>query len=766
MVRRLSIFLTLLFLLSLVTVFAQQKKIPRNLPGKELHIKKAKGEIKLDGILDEEDWKEADVANNFYLNYPVDSAAAPFQSEARLTFTDHALYVSYVCYDDGRRDIVQSLRRDFDFSTNDHIGMYFGPYNDGINGFYFQITPYSVQSEGTISGAGAEDGSFSSNWDNKWYGKSVKYGDRWIAEIMIPFKSFRFKSGLREWNITFLRNDVKRNHISSWIATPIQFIPASFAYSGKLIWDDLPHHTTNISLIPYVAGGTSRDNTVTPPTKDEELQVGFDAKVGVTPSLNLDLTVNPDFSQVEVDRQVINLTRFEFQFPERRQFFLENSDLFDRMGFPEARPFFSRRVGLARDTAGILRRVPIAYGARLSGSLSKKWRMSVLNMQTKEAPVLGLPAQNFTVAAIQRNFWAQSNIQFSFTNKQSIGITNHGDSTRYFNKDLWRKKTYGPDTSSYVLDSYNRTMSVDLESRSKDNKWYLSAYYTKSFDDFNKDHTSSGGGFLQYTKRNITFFTGSTFIQKNYNAEAGYVPSKGVYPGVQNIFASLYGTIYPKNSRLVNIRSMLDLTGTVIPSGDMADRQLALTYNFNFLNTAFFSLLYNNTYQLLTNNFNPADADKYTNFLIGEHYNWNRYGIAYQSDQRKRFKYLIGATKGGFYNGENFNMNGEINYRYQPFGSVSIRFDYNDLNLPANYGKEKLFVVSPRFDLTFTRTVFLTTFVQYNTLLDNVNLNARFQWRYKPASDFFVVYTENYLPENLSSKTRSLVFKLTYWLNI
>jgi hypothetical protein len=764
--RRLAVFcLTFLMLISGADAFSQdQKKIPKNPPNKELTIRKAKGPIVLDGVLDEQDWKDANVATNFYLNYPVDTAAAPFQSEVRLTFADHALYVSYICYDDARPDIVQSLRRDFDFGTNDNIGMYVGPYNDGINGFYFQITPYGVQSEGTIAGAGAEDGSYSTNWDNKWFSKVVRHDDRWVAELMIPFKSFRFKSHLKEWNITFLRNDVKRNQISSWIATPIQFIPASFAYSGKLVWDEFPHHTTNISLIPYVAGGTSRDNTTEPVTKDEDLQVGFDAKVGVTPSLNLDLTVNPDFSQVEVDRQVINLTRFEFQFPERRQFFLENSDLFDRMGFPEARPFFSRRVGLARDTAGVLRKVPIAYGARLSGSLSRKWRMSMLNMQTKEAPALGLPAQNFTVAAVQMNFWTQSNLQFSVVNKQSLGLTNFGDSTKYFSKDLWKNKTYGD--SAKVLNDYNRTLTVDLESRSKDNKWYLSGYFSKSFDNFNKDHNTTGGGFFSHTKRNYSFFAGSTYIQKNYNAEAGFVPSRGVYPGVTNIYASVNGTIYPKNSRLVNMRPQLDLTGTVIPSGDIADKQVAVSYNFNFLNTAFFGLIANHTFQMMTNDFNPTSNDDYTKFLVGEKYNWSRMGVTFQSDQRKLFKYTLGATTGGFYNGTNLNMNGEINYRYQPYGSVSIRFDYNDLKLPDNYGKEKLFVVSPRFDLTFTRTIFLTTFVQYNTLLDNVNLNARFQWRYKPASDFFVVYTENYLPENLSSKTRSLVFKLTYWLNI
>lgn len=731
----------------------------------QLSIRKAKAPIQLDGNLDEPDWQTAAVAKDFFLNYPVDTAAAPFQTEARLTFDDHMLYISFVCYDDKTPDIVQSLRRDFDFDSNDNMGVYIGPYNDGINGFYFQTTPRGVQCEGTISGAGADDGSYNDTWDNKWYSKVIKHDDKWVAELAIPFKSFRYKSDAKEWNITFLRYDLKRNLTSSWIATPIQFIPASFAYSGKLVWEDpAPHHTTNISLIPFVAGGKTRDNETDPVTKTNDLQAGFDAKIGVTPSLNLDLTVNPDFSQVEVDAQVINLTRFEFQFPERRQFFLENSDLFERMGFPEARPFFSRRVGLVRDTSGVLRRVPILYGARLSGSLSRRWRMSVLNMQTKEKGSLGLPAQNFTVAAIQRNIGHQSNVQFSFVNKQSLGIEK-GDSVKYFSPGLYQKKWNGTDTVM-TLNNYNRVATIDAELRNKDNSLYSSMFISHSFDDFHKNYNQTGAIFGQYTKRNYQFFLGETVVQKNYTAEAGYVPSRGVYPGVAYSYASANGTFYPKSKALVNMGPSMDLNMSVIPGGIIVDKGAILGYNFSFRNTSNIRMGYNAIFQRMTSTFNPIDSEKYTNYIEGEEYSWQNATFSYQSDQRKIFRYVFETTLGEFYNGKNSNINGQLNYRYQPFGSLSVRFDYNDLRLPGNYGREKLFIVSPRMDLTFTDKIFLTTFVQYNTLADNMNLNARFQWRYKPASDFFVVYTENYLPSNLASKNRALVFKLTYWFNI
>ena len=166
-----SVVFVSLILLS-VSLLAQNK------PGTGLGIKKAKGAIKLDGILDEQDWTDATVAKDFYLNFPVDTALAPFQTEARVTYDDHNFYVSFICYDDETPDIVQSLRRDFDFDQNDNVNVVIGPYNDAINGFYFIVTPLGVQMEGTINSGGAEDNSFSSNWDNKWYSKVVRHKDK------------------------------------------------------------------------------------------------------------------------------------------------------------------------------------------------------------------------------------------------------------------------------------------------------------------------------------------------------------------------------------------------------------------------------------------------------------------------------------------------------------------------------------------------------------------------------------------------------------
>ena len=737
----------------------------QNQPGAELHIKKAKGTITLDGVLDESDWQTADVADDWYTNYPVDTLRAPFQTEGRFTFDDEFFYASFVCYDDETPDIVNSLRRDFDYGLNDNVGFVIGPYNDKLNGFFFVITPAGVQMEGIVTGGGSGDDSFSTFWDNKWYSKVVRYDDKWIAELAIPFKSFRYKSNLREWNIAMDRWELKRNRKTSWIRTPIQFVSASFPYGGQLIWDDpIPPAKTNISFIPYITANTSADREVDPVDQNSGFQAGFDAKIAVTPSLNLDLTLNPDFSQVEVDDQIINLTRFEFQFPERRQFFLENSDLFDLAGFPGARPFFSRRIGLAPDSSGLFRQVPISYGARLSGSLSEKWRVNVLNMQTKEETAIGLPAQNYTVAALQRNFWAQSNITLSFVNKQSLGVE-PGDSTKFFSDNVFREVQLG-DRTELRPNTYNRVVSLDLEMSSKDTKWYHSSFIAKSFDDFNTRENLSGLLFGRYATRNLNIWSGFSFINESFNAEAGFVPSIRVYPGQYSFFGNVAYQIFPKTESIIRMGPFMSYDHTYIPDGTNTDRSYGLGYQFEFNNASALEMSFNHVYQRLTNSFNLLDPDEFTGFVEGEEYDWNAFSIEYRSNPRKKFFYQVNSSYGGFYNGENFNLSGELSYRYQPYGNVALRFDFNDLRLPGNYGQEQLFLIGPRIDLTFTDKIFLTTYVQYNNVLDNINLNARLQWRYQPVSDLFIVYTENYLPEDFGSKNRALVLKLTYWLNL
>ncbi len=735
--------------------------LSQNKPGKELSIRKATSPIQLDGVLNEQDWQSASVASGFYLNFPVDSIPPTFQSEVKVTFDETNLYIGIVCYDDSTPNVVQSLRRDFDWGTNDNFGIFFDPYNDYTNGFYFVVTPQGVQQEGLLSNGASSEFGYSSDWDNKWYSKVQRHDDRWIAEIAIPFKSIRYN--VDDWNMTFVRNDVKRNQVSSWIATPVQFLSASFAYAGKLVWEEpLPKPGTNISLIPYVAGSSSKNVEENKPA-DNTASVGLDAKIGLTPSLNLDLTVNPDFSQVEVDRQVVNLTRFEFGFPERRQFFLENSDLFAQPGFPDSRPFFSRRIGLASDSAGNTQKVPILYGARVSGKLGKDWRIGVMNMQTRKVDALGLPDQNYSVGVVQRQL-GRSNLGFVFVNKQSLGLGDY-DSTKFYHNDLTYETIENGETVT-KLNKYNRVLGLDFNLNSKDNRWSGDIYYHHSLDARGTKDNYSGGAFIGYTRRNYEIMMSQNFMGKDYNAEAGFTPRIQVYPGYYGGFARVQGKLFPTTDKINIMRPSISFNYNLIPDGTLTDRSTEFSYGIDFANTSTIKAGVTQTFQLLTNDFNPISPEGDSTLLSGDAYSWTSFSLAYQTNRRNVFNATVETNVGGFYNGSLFRLAGQLNYRYQPFGSLSVRFDYNDIRLPEAYGSAKFFLIGPRLDITFTDKLFLTTFVQYNSRADNVNLNARFQWRYQPASDFFIVYTENYLPDHLHSKNRALVLKFTYWLNI
>ena len=146
----------------------------------------------MDDILNEQSWEDTDVTDNWYENYPTDSLPSPFQTEACLTLNDEFLYVSFVCYDDETPDIVSTLRRYFKYWLNDHISIIFSPYNDKLNGYFLNVTPWDAQREGTFINGGFENSIFNTYWDNKWFSEAVRYEDKWIVEMAIPFKIYQY----------------------------------------------------------------------------------------------------------------------------------------------------------------------------------------------------------------------------------------------------------------------------------------------------------------------------------------------------------------------------------------------------------------------------------------------------------------------------------------------------------------------------------------------------------------------------------------------
>ncbi|HPH19073.1 MAG TPA: DUF5916 domain-containing protein, partial [Haliscomenobacter sp.] len=500
----------------------------------QLSIRKAKELIRLDGSLDEPAWQSAQVAKDFFQNFPADTSLGNLKSEIRLTFDQNFLYIGAVLYQSQADYITTSLKRDFQSGTSDVFAVNIDPFSDKLNGFHFAVSPFNVQREGLIDNGA----NLTTDWDNKWYSEIQNHTDHWVVEIAIPFKTLRYRqtSGQNAWRINFVRFGLKQNEASTWAPVPRAFLPVNLAFTGALIWEDAPPQPgANVSLIPYVIGRTEKDFEFKIPTENK-LNIGGDAKIAITPSLNLDLTLNPDFSQVDVDRQITNLSRFELFFPERRQFFLENEDLFGRFGFPDARPFFSRRVGLANgsirkvttegDTVSVTRNlnVPIKAGMRLSGKLDKNWRIGLLNMQTGQVSALNQGPANYTTAVVQRKMFERSAVSAIFVNKENFSVDDQ-------------------EKIRHNAGAYNRVAGLEYNLFSKDNKWEGEFYYHRSFSGKQKnDDAQSAAAFLGYFTQKWNVFSGMQYVGRDYRAEVGFVPRAGQF----SMFNSIKYNIYPK----------------------------------------------------------------------------------------------------------------------------------------------------------------------------------------------------------------------------
>ncbi|WP_336514474.1 carbohydrate binding family 9 domain-containing protein [Pollutibacter soli] len=694
-------------------------------------MRKAPGPIKIDGVADSLEWDFADLATDFFMITPMDTSFAKVSTDVRMCYDDHNIYLLAVCYKKNNFPYrVESLRRDFNFSKNDNFLVFIDPFDDQTNGFSFGANAAGAQWDGTMYDGGKVD----LNWDNKWVSDVKNYPDRWIFEMAIPFKTIRYKKGIKRWGVNFSRLDITVAEKSGWAPVPRQFPSASLAYTGILQWDEEPPHAgTNISVIPYVLGSVVKDYEHNADARYKS-QAGVDAKIGITSSLNLDLTVNPDFSQVEVDRQVTNLDRFELFFPERRQFFLENGDQFSNFGYATIRPFFSRRIGL---------NAPILFGARLSGKLDKNWRLGIMNMQTGKVDSIRLPAQNFTVVALQRKVFARSNFGVLMINKENF---------------VGRLPV---DTSKASPAAYNRNIGLEYNLASANNLWTGKAIIVKSFSPgVNSDDWVHAAN-LQYGDKRWTISWAHEYVGKNYTAEVGYVPRRG------------YIKINPTAGRLFFTKGSVVSHGpklTYLEFFDQAwkktDLGLILNYPVTFRNQAMFNAWVSYDDIKLLAPFDPTNSGKDT-LARGTVHQWQAFGLEFYSKPQALFTYTFTGRYGGYFNdGTRLNLTADIGYRFQPYVSFIVSASYNDIRMPAPWNKTQFWLIGPRLDITFTNTLFFTTFVQYNNQQRNVNINTRFQWRYRPASDLFIVYTDNYFQTPFSVRNRAIVLKLNYWWNL
>ena len=734
MTRNYYVFLFLL-LVSLFCINAQRQQ-------KSFVVKYIDSPILLDGTLDEDVWQTAESAQNFQQYFPTDSVLAKQQSDIKMVYDATTLYVGITVYAEGNDYVVPTLQRDFRAGGSDNITLMFDTFNDGTNAFLFGTNPYGVRREALVSNGGTTLSGFTTSWDVKWRGETKMYDNYYVSEWAIPLTSFKFKQGETKWRFNSYRFDVQSNESSTWMQIPQNQFIFNLAFMGDMIFEKgLGKSRTPLALIPYVNGISLRDFENS--TSENTLKFGGDAKVAIGNGMNLDITINPDFSNVEVDNLIINTTRFDIALPERRQFFIDNVDLFGTFGSQrDANPFFSRRIGIAENANDETIENPIIAGFRLSGKLNEDWRLGVLNIQTESDKENEITSNNNTVVALQKKMFSRSNLSFLFINRQTFGDYEFLD----------------------PADRYNRVLGVDYNLASADNTWVGKFFYHKSFASEIGNANDAAGATLEYFTKNLNAGFRSSYVGNDYRSDLGFVRRKDIIalrPYVEYNF-------WPENSKLIRHGFRFGPNAIFRPTLDYQNTDYTIFYSWDaqFQGQEEIGVRVFDRYTFLVNPFDPTGTENAVELPGDLGYHYLSGEIGFRSDRRKVFSYDMEVGYGEFYNGNRSTFEGSATLRLQPKVLLSLNLIYNGINLPEPYPSADIWLVSPRVEITFNKSVFWTTLVQYGSQSDNLGINSRLQWRFAPLSDLFIVYNDNYFVNNFMPRVRSLNLKLTYWLNI
>jgi len=701
--------------------------------------------LKLDGVLDDEAWAIADVCQNFWMKSPSNQTLADPLTEVKVTYDDRFLYFGVKAYAKKDSLIVQSLKRDQGLRVSDGIGIVLDPVNLQTNGFYFALSPFNSQSEGLI-GSGDDDIAFT--WDNTWFSETKIHDDYWIGEIAIPFSILRYDPKKLIWGFNFIRTARSENEFHTWTNMPLQFRGTDLGYLGQMLWNkNPPEGGSKLSFSPYITSGISADPENRLKTK-ATVNAGFDAKVALSPKMNLDLTVNPDFSNVDVDVQVTNLTRFSIFFPERRIFFLENDDLFSSFGIPPIRPFYSRRIG-SKDGQN----VPILYGARITGNLNKSLRIGLLNVQTARKGESA--ADNFTSATFNQRILDRSTISGYFSNRTSFQNDN--------------EKLNAPE------DAYGRNAGLSLNYSNKEGTVSGWANGNLSFKPLIDDSNHFVNGGIGYFGQNFSSFIDAASMGKGYITDIGFNRRIDNYDAIRdtlirvgsNFFYNETGyTFYPQKSKVNSFEIRTENFLAYDDQGKFNERNNNLSFLLNMANASSFNLSLNTNSVNLLFPFSFIGSDDTPPLPTGV-YHFNDLSVRASTDTRRNFILSSGLRLGQFYGASYKQISVDLTLRKQPYFSSRITVEYNDLKFPSPYGQQSFWLIAPVVEVNFTNNLFWTSFLQFNSQANNFNINSRIQWRYKPMSDFFLVYSDNYFTDPLfKNKNRALVFKANYWINI
>ena len=683
--------------------------------------------IRIDGRLDEEIYKATPAITNFVQQEPDEFKPATEKTEAWIFFDDDNVYISARNWETHpERRVANEMRRDTgQLRQNDTFGVLFDTFHDKRNGYIFYANAIGGLADSQVT----DEGPPNADWNTVWDVRTGNFDGGWMIEMAIPFKSLRYQPGTDQvWGVN-LRRVVRWKNEWSYLAQVPRALTTfrgllKVSSAGNLEGLQVPSGSANLEVKPFVLAGLSTDNTIVPRLDDSRTgRIGGDLKYGITQNITADLTVNTDFAQVEVDEQQVNLTRFNLFFPEKRDFFLEGLGTFAfagrasaglGAGFGDAPYlFFSRRIGLDQS-----RVIPIVAGGRATGKAGK-FTFGAINVQTDDDDAAKIAAANFTVLRAKRDILRRSSIGGMFTHRTATpGRTGANDG-------------YGVDASL----SFYQNVRFDA---------YLAATKTEGRDGDNLSYR----GLFDYVGDKYGVQVERLVVEPNFLPEVGFVRRTDMRRNYGLLRYSPRPRNVPNLRRLSTQASVNYLTN----NHDRLDtRELSGRVEAEFTNSDLFSVLHTNSFERLVRPFAIATG---VTLPVGT-YDFHTTRIGYIGGQQRRYSGEIVYEFGPFYNGDRRSI--AINTaRLQVTPQVSLEpsFSINWVDLVQGSFTAK--VARTRATYTITPRMFVSGIVQYNSAGTSFGSNVRFRWEYRPGSELFVVYTDDYNTDELRPDVTAL----------
>ena len=692
---------------------------------------RAPAAIVVDGVLDEEIWTTTQAAADFVQAEPHEGSPATEPTEVRVAFDAEAIYFGVRCRDAGGGPIVNDIRKDFVPGDQDSIEILLDTFADRRNGFVFVTNAAGAKSDTQMANEGRD---VNTNWDAVWSVATRTTADGWTAEIRIPFKTLRFERGEGHiWGVNFSRRIRRKNEIDYWSPVPRVYNLYRAGFGGTL--DGLPDAAQgrNLRIKPWFSVDDTR---AVGGELNPGAHAGLDLKYGVTPGLTLDVTVRPDFAQAEADEQQVNLTQFSLFYPEKREFFLENSGIFyfgdipreSRLGFNRFAPpeeemllFFSRRIGLT--DAGTT--IPIDAGGRLTGRAGP-YGIGVLTIRTN--PEFGA-GDTYTVLRGRRDVLGTSDVGAIFLSRDS---ETPGDYNR----------VYGADANFRFF----RALSIN-------------GFFTKSETPQVESGQLAGKGSVTWNANFLHTQYSFLTVGDHFKDDIGFIKRTGV----RKHFGDLGVRPRPEWARRFGIRELHPHARANIYT-DQSNVEVSHTNHVAFgvflEDGGIIEFAMNPRYERIIVPFRvrPDQA-----FEPGA-YGWNEYELNVETNHSAKISGSLDVISGGFWTGTQKTTKVGIIVRPSYHLSLDTALQRNDIDLPFPMHAFTTNLVTARIGYAFNTRTFLDTLLQYNTDLRQFSANVRFDLIHRPLSDLFIVYNEQQLTDQIVASGRGLIIKYTHML--